>query len=208
MTRLKNLPKESSPSLQRFSFFDLTFAFKAVSCEYQFNVSRCCCGLRSSDCLPLHVQVKKPDSPDVVNIKNKAQEVIDSRKNVNNLVDIIAKLDLGEKTEVILAAVQGLKRVFVTLLEKGEVGKEIKGDGEGSEDKLKAWMSERLQEASKKLAALLYHPKTSITSLVLATITALLKAAYSAVGDANTWGQVDHSFSPIYLSPPNFSPIG
>ena len=197
LTRLKNLPKESSPSLQRFSFFDLTFASKAVSCEYQFNVSRCCCGLRSSACLPLHVQVKKPDSPDVVNIKTKAQEVIDSRKNVNNLVDIIAKLDLGEKTEVILAAVQGLKRVFVTLLEKGEVGKEIKGDGEGSEDKLKAWMSERLQEASKKLAALLYHPKTSITSLVLATITALLKAAYSAGGDANTWGQVDHSFSPI-----------
>ena len=91
--------------------------------------------------------MKKPDSPDVVNIKTKAQEVIDSRKNVNNLVDIIAKLDLGEKTEVLLAAVQGLKRVFVTLLEKGEVGKEIKGDAEGSEDKLKAWMSERLQEA-------------------------------------------------------------
>ena len=204
LTRLKNLPKESSPSLQRFSFFDLTFASKAVSCQYQFNVSRCCCGLRSSDCLPLHVQVKKTDSPDVVNIKTKAQEVIDSRKNVNNLVDIIAKLDLGEKTEVILAAVQGLKRVFVTLLEKGEVGKEIKGDGEGSEDKLKAWMSERLQEASKKLAALLYHPKTSITSLVLATITALLKAAYSAGGDANTWGQVVNSFSPIDLSPPNF----
>ena len=140
--------------------------------------------------------MKKPDSPDVVNIKTKAQEVIDSRKNVNNLVDIIAKLDLGEKTEVLLAAIQGLKRVFVTLLEKGEVGKE-KGDGEGSEDKLKAWMSERLQEASKKLAALLYHPKTSITSLVLATITALLKAAYSAGGDANTWGQVDYSC--IYL---------
>ena len=208
LTRLKNLPKESSPSLQRFSFFDLTFASKAVSCEYQFNVSRCCCGLRSSDCLPLYVQVKKPDSPDVVNIKTKAQEVIDSRKNVNNLVDIIAKLDLGEKTEVLLAAVQGLKRVFVTLLEKGEVGKEIKGDGEGSEDKLKAWMSERLQEASKKLAALLYHPKTSITSLVLATITALLKAAYSAGGDANTWGQVGNSFSPIYFSPLHFSPIG
>ena len=145
------------------------------------------------------VQVKKPDSPDVVNIKTKAQEVIDSRKNVNNLVDIIAKLDLGEKTEVLLAAVQGLKRVFVTLLEKGEVGKEMKGDGdcEGSEDKLKAWMSERFQEASKKLAALLYHPKTSITSLVLATITALLKAAYSAGGDANTWGQVGYSC--IYL---------
>jgi len=135
-------------------------------------------------------KVKKPDSPDVVNIKTKAQEVIDSRKNVNNLVDIIAKLDLGEKTEVLLAAIQGLKRVFVTLLEKGEVGKEM-GDGEGSEDKLKSWMSERLQEASKKLAALLYHPKTSITSLVLATITALLKAAYSAGGDANTWGQVE-----------------
>ena len=49
----------------------------------------------------MHVQVKKPDSPDVVNIKTKAQEVIDSRKNVNNLVDIIAKLDLAEKTEVL-----------------------------------------------------------------------------------------------------------
>ena len=79
------------------------------------------------------MQVKKPDSPDVVNIKTKAQEVIDSRKNVNNLVDIIAKLDLGEKTEVLLAAVQGLKRVFVTLLEKGEVGKETKGDGGGDQ---------------------------------------------------------------------------
>ena len=154
------------------------------------------------------MQVKKPDSPDVVNIKTKAQEVIDSRKNVNNLVDIIAKLDLGEKTEVLLAAVQGLKRVFVTLLEKGEVGKEMKGDGdcEGSEDKLKAWMSERFQEASKKLAALLYHPKTSITSLVLATITALLKAAYSAVGDANTWGQVVYSFSPNILISTTFFP--
>ena len=152
------------------------------------------------------MQVKKPDSPDVVNIKTKAQEVVDSRRNVNNLVDIIAKLDLGEKTEVLLAAIQGLKRVFVTLLEKGEVGKEIKGDAGGSEDKLKAWMSERLQEASKKLAALLYHPKTSITSLVLATITALLKAAFSAGGDANTWGQVVYSFSSIYLSRLHFFP--
>ena len=134
-------------------------------------------------------QVSKPDSPEVVEIKTKAQEVLESRKNVNNLVDIIARLDTGEKTDVVMAAVQGLKRVLVSALEKGEVGNDVEG-GEDADSKLNAWMAERLQEGSKKLASLIHHPKTSVTSLVLAAITALLKAAWHSSGKTNKWGQV------------------
>ena len=55
-------------------------------------------------------------------IKRKVQEVVESRRNVNNLVDIIARLDIGEKTDVLMATVQGLRRILVAALEKGEVG--------------------------------------------------------------------------------------
>ena len=123
-------------------------------------------------------------------IKRKAQEVVESRKNVNNLVDIIARLDIGEKTDVLMAAVQGLKRVLVAALEKGEVGIKEGDVQEDADDKLKGWMAERLQESSKKLASLLHHPKTSVSSLVLAAITALLKAAWNSSGETNKWGQV------------------
>lgn len=143
-------------------------------------------------------QVSKPDSPEVVDIKNKAQEVLESRKNINNLVDIIARLDTGEKTDVLMAAVQGLKRVLVAALEKGEVGKEAEME-EGADGKLKTWMAERLQEGSKKLASLLHHPKTSVSSLVLAAITSLLKAAWHSSGETNKWGQVHCSATFMFL---------
>ena len=139
----------------------------------------------------------------MVDIKSKVQEVLESRKNVNNLVDIIARLDTGEKTDVLMAAVQGLKRVFVAALEKGEVGKEGEVE-EGADGKLKSWMAERLQESSKKLASLLHHPKTSVSSLVLAAITALLKAAWLSSGETNKWGQVHCSVSIKCLSYTNF----
>ena len=134
----------------------------------------------------------------MVEIKKKVQEVVESRKNMNNLVDIIARLDTGEKTDVLMAAVQGLKRVLVAALEKGEVGKEGEAD-EGADGKLKTWMAERLQEGSKKLASLLHHPKTSVSSLVLAAITSLLKAAWQSSGETNKWGQV-HSSASFYVS--------
>ena len=130
----------------------------------------------------------------MVDIKSKVQEVLESRKNVNNLVDIIARLDTGEKTDVLMAAVQGLKRVFVAALEKGEVGKEGEVE-EGADGKLKSWMAERLLESSKKLASLLHHPKNSVSSLVLAAITALLKAAWHSSGETNKWGQVQSSMN-------------
>ena len=135
----------------------------------------------------------------MVEIKKKVQEVVESRKNINNLVDIIARLDTGEKTDVLMAAVQGLKRVLVAALEKGEVGKEGETENEGADGKLKTWMAERLQEGSKKLASLLHHPKTSVSSLVLAAITSLLKAAWQSSGETNKWGQV-HSSVCFYVS--------
>ena len=134
----------------------------------------------------------------MVEIKRKVQEVLESRKNMNNLVDIIARLDSGEKTDVLMAAVQGLRRVLVAALEKGEVGGKESGEKEeeGADGKLKTWMAERLQEGSRKLASLLHHPKTGVTSLVLAAITALLKAAWVSSGETKTWGQVQKcSFS-------------
>ena len=147
------------------------------------------------DQIHVNKQVSKPDSAEVVEIKKKVQEVLESRKNVNNLVEIIARLDTGEKTDVLMAAVQGLKRVLVAALEKGEVGKEDGEVEEGADGKLKTWMAERLQEGSKKLASLLHHPKTSVSSLVLAAITALLKAAWVSSGETNKWGQVHSSVS-------------
>ena len=115
---------------------------------------------------------------------------------MNNLVDIIARLDSGEKTDVLMAAVQGLRRVLVAALEKGEVGGKESGEKEeeGADGKLKTWMAERLQEGSRKLASLLHHPKTGVTSLVLAAITALLKAAWVSSGETKTWGQVQKFF--------------
>jgi len=70
------------------------------------------------------------------------------------------------------------------------VGKEDEVE-EGADGKLKSWMAERLQESSKKLASLLHHPKTSVSSLVLAAITALLKASWLSSGETNKWGQVE-----------------
>ena len=96
-------------------------------------------------------KVTKADGPKVLEIKQKVSDAIESRKNANNIVDVIGLLSVTEPAVVVSAAINGVKRVLSTALERREVGEEgNEGEG-GAEEKYRAWMGARLQVSAREL---------------------------------------------------------
>ena len=90
-------------------------------------------------------KVTKTDGPKVLEIKQKVSDALESRKNANNIVDVIGLLEVTEPAVVVSTAINGVKRVFSAALERGEVGEEGKEGEGGAEEKYRAWMGARLQ---------------------------------------------------------------
>ena len=96
-------------------------------------------------------KVTKADGPKVLEIKQKVSDALESRKNANNIVDVIGLLEVTEPAVVVSAAINGVKRVFSAALERREVGEEGKEGEGGAEEKYRAWMEARLQVRIEKL---------------------------------------------------------
>ena len=135
-------------------------------------------------------KVAKPDSAAVTEVKAKVQEVLDSRKNANSLVDVLARLEASEPVAVVTAAVQGVRRVLVAAVERGEVVAEGEEAADTADGKYKVWMGERVEEGGRQLAALLHHPKAGVAGHALAALTALLRAAWGR-GGGERWGRLE-----------------
>ena len=112
------------------------------------------------------------DRPIVADIKRRAQEAIDSPKNANNIVELIGYLDTSEPSYTVIAAINGLKRIFVGLLEKRMI--ERKDERVSAGDKYRAWLSERHEEYVKGLCSVCHHAKTSVVSLAVASLFNLI----------------------------------
>jgi len=143
-------------------------------------------------------KVTKPEKPLVIEIKQKVSAVIESRKNANNIVDIIGHLDPTEPSFAITASLHGVKRIFTAALEKHDI---LEKDEDGKEDetaegKYKTWITERYQETVKKLCLLFHHSKSSLSSLSVTTLMFLLKTQWYSrpkndVKDGQDWTQAD-----------------
>jgi len=138
-------------------------------------------------------KVAKPDKPIVKEIKEKAAAVMESKKNANNIVDIIGHLELTEPGYAASAAVQAVKRIFTAAIEKKELLDKEDGDEVPAEEKYKIWMYSRFHEVIKKLCTLLHHQKASVSSLALATIMSFLNTSWvsreKGEADMADWGQ-------------------
>ena len=82
----------------------------------------------------LQSKAGKGDGPEVQEIKKKAAEVVESRKNSNNILEIINHLDLEEAGNTAAAAIKALKRIFTIAIEKHELGDEAEEKQELSAD--------------------------------------------------------------------------
>jgi len=123
-------------------------------------------------------KVKKTDRPIVTEIKEKTNTVLESRKNANIILDIMGHLELTEPGYSASAAIQGLKRIFTTAIEKHEIIDREETEDTSTEDKFRIWMSSRFQEVVKKLCTLLHHQKVSVSTLALATIMSFLNTSW------------------------------
>ena len=135
----------------------------------------------------------KPDSPKVLEIKQKVAEVLESRKNANNIVDIIGHLEVTAHSSAAKAAINGVKRIFSLALERREVEEGKEGE-ETAEAKYKGWVYDRLLETVKKLCAVLQHSQTSVSSLALATLLSFMRSAHQAGGTGGVraaWGPLE-----------------
>eukprot|EP00092_Neocalanus_flemingeri_P008296 GFUD01008943.1.p1 GENE.GFUD01008943.1~~GFUD01008943.1.p1 ORF type:complete len:538 (-),score=176.06 GFUD01008943.1:19-1632(-) len=138
-------------------------------------------------------KVAKTDRPIVKEIKEKAAAVVESRKNANNIVDLIGHLELTEPGYAVAAAIQGVKRIFTVAIEKHELLEKEDSDEIPAEDKYRIWMYNRFQEVVKKLCTLLHHKKASVSTLALASIMSFLKTSWvsreKGEADKADWGQ-------------------
>jgi len=138
-------------------------------------------------------KVTKPDRPVVKEIKEKVGLVMQSKKNVNNIVEIIAYLELSEPSYAVAAAIQGLKRIFNDSIEKQSLLNKEDSDDVSAEDKFKIWMFSRFQEVVKKLCTLLHHKKASVSNLALTTIMSFMGSTWVSRDkeetDMGDWGQ-------------------
>jgi len=136
-------------------------------------------------------KIAKPDRPIVKEIKEKAATVMESRKNANNIIDIIGHLELTEPGFAVAAAVQGVKRIFTAAIEKHELLEKEDSEDLSAEDKYKIWMFSRFQEVIKKLCTLLHHKKASVSSLALASIMSFMNTSWVSEEktDSADWGQ-------------------
>ena len=138
-------------------------------------------------------KVTKPDRPVVKEIKEKVGLVMQSKKNVNNIVEIIAYLELSEPSYAVAAAIQGLKRIFNDSIEKQSLLNKEDSDDVSAEDKFKIWMFSRFQEVVKKLCTLLHHKKVSVSNLALTTIMSFMGSSWVSRDkeetDMGDWGQ-------------------
>jgi len=138
-------------------------------------------------------KVAKIDRPVVKEIKKKIADVMESRKNANNIIDLIGHLELTEPGYAVTAAVQGVKRIFSAAIEKHELLEKEDSDDSSAEEKYKIWMFSRFQEVLKKLCTLLHHKKATVSSLALATIMSLMSTSWASrekgEADLADWGQ-------------------
>jgi len=138
-------------------------------------------------------KVAKPDKPVVKEIKEKVGAAMESRKNANNIVDIIGHLELSEPGYTVAAAIQGVKRIFTDAIEKSAFLDKEDGEDVSPEDKFKIWMFSRFQEVVKKLCIMLHHKKASVSSLALATVMSFMNTIWVSRDKVETdmadWGQ-------------------
>ena len=123
-------------------------------------------------------------------IKKKAAEVVESRKNSNNILEIINHLDLDEAGNTAAAAIKALKRIFTIAIEKHELCDEAEEKQEMSADeKYKVWMMQRFNEIIKKLSVLVHHSKGSVSNLSIATLISFINVLWTSnSNDSNDWG--------------------
>lgn len=137
-------------------------------------------------------KVSKPETPNVVEIKRKVVDALESRKNANNIIDIISHLKITERSVTATAAINGVNRIFMAALEKNEVAeKEVTGTDSSVEEKYKGWMLSQLQETVRLLCGMFHHSKASVASQALSVVMALLRASFEARGAKDRWGQVE-----------------
>jgi len=138
-------------------------------------------------------KVTKPDKPVVKEIKEKVSLVMESRKNANTIVEIVAHLELSEPGYAVAAAIQGVKRIFTDSIEKKALLNKEDGDDVSVEDKYRIWMFSRFQEVIKKLCTLLHHKKSSVSSLALASIMSFMSTSWVSrekkESDMTDWAQ-------------------
>jgi len=147
----------------------------------------------------------KPDRPIVKEIKEKVAAVVESKKNSNNIVDIIGHLELDEPGYTVTAAINGMKRIFTSALERREMIAKEDGDDIPLVEKYSVWLYGRYKEVLKRLCILLHHKKLAVASLALSTLMSMIKTSWlsedKSAEEIKDWSQSEKdSFNTVVLS--------
>jgi len=135
-------------------------------------------------------KMSKIENPVVTEIKNKATEFLADRKNSNSIIDIIGHLDLFEKSAVVNASITAIKRIVLALVTKNQIKRPSEPkDDESTEMKYRRWLFERVEDALKKIAELMFHRKREVSQLAVATLMSILQAQNFSVEKPRAWDE-------------------
>ncbi|KAL5017194.1 hypothetical protein ScPMuIL_006783 [Solemya velum] len=114
-------------------------------------------------------------------IKQLTALILENRKNVNCIVDIINKSETDD-SDVLVACVKAFCQVFVAFIDSSEMyleqETEVYSDTSASnkEVQLKVWLRQRYEAVCERLLQLLYNQDTIVQELALCTLMRLVKA--------------------------------
>jgi U3 small nucleolar RNA-associated protein 19 len=133
-------------------------------------------------------KLSKPENPVATEIKAKAGEFLADRKNANSLIDIIGHLDGSEPASVALAAIEAIKRIVNALVQKNQIKQPSDAiDEESTEMKYRRWLWERIDSSLTRIAELMFHSKSSVSSLAVVTLVNILQTQNFSVEQPKAW---------------------
>ncbi|XP_045173435.2 nucleolar complex protein 4 homolog B-like [Mercenaria mercenaria] len=110
----------------------------------------------------------------LLEIKQKTNNCLNSRKHANDLIDIISKVQDDEES-IVLASIRSVHKLFSHYLEVSEMCMEQTASEELSkEDKYKLWLRDRYKDAVESLIEMLLHLNTSVQELALSVLMKLV----------------------------------
>nr|CAG4647002.1 EOG090X04ZD [Megafenestra aurita]SVE92354.1 EOG090X04ZD [Megafenestra aurita] len=109
------------------------------------------------------------------NIKVKTKEVIQSRKNINHIIDIQESLE-SDEIPVVKASIKALDKIFCHLILNGSLNDQAPVLEQEADKKVREWSIERYQEFQENLFKFTKAEQISLQEQALITVMNLLKA--------------------------------
>nr|CAG4647854.1 EOG090X04ZD [Moina brachiata]SVE92977.1 EOG090X04ZD [Moina brachiata] len=131
------------------------------------------------------------------NIKQKTKEIIQNRKNINNVIDIFGYLE-SDEAPVVQASIKALEKVFCHLISSGRLDQAGPPLESPAEKQVREWTRERYLELQDYLLKLVVNEQVSVQEQALLSLMQLLQAEGQHPVKKTHDGKEQHIF-PIQL---------